>query len=136
MSERVVHYGHCLCGAVRFEAEGQPKWIAFCHCESCRRHTASPVAVFVGFDERNFRFTADLPQVFESSKDVRRSFCRACGSPLTYQSARYPDEVHVYAGVMDDPSRYQPTAHVHFAEHLPWFDTVDGHRRHDRNSTG
>jgi hypothetical protein len=36
----------CLCGAVHFEARGQPKGIFWCH--SCRRHSGAPVSVFVG----------------------------------------------------------------------------------------
>jgi hypothetical protein len=42
--------GGCLCGAVRFIATGQPKGIYWCHCQSCRRHTGAPVAVFAVFD--------------------------------------------------------------------------------------
>jgi hypothetical protein len=42
--------GGCLCGAVRLIATGQPKRIYWCHCQSCRRHTGAPVAVFAVFD--------------------------------------------------------------------------------------
>ncbi len=129
-----VHRGHCLCQSVQFEARGAPKWIAYCHCESCRRHTASAVAVFVGFDEQNVRFTGAAPQAYESSRDVWRSFCRVCGSPLTYRSKRFPGEVHIYVGVMDDPGRYEPTAHVYCSERLPWFETTDHHHRYERTS--
>jgi len=48
MSE--TYSGRCLCGAVRFEARGQPKGIFWCHCDSCRRHSGAPVSVFVGFE--------------------------------------------------------------------------------------
>jgi len=42
--------GGCLWGAVRFIATGQPKWVAWCHCESCRKHSRGPVSVFVAFE--------------------------------------------------------------------------------------
>jgi hypothetical protein len=42
--------GRCLCGAVRFEALGQPKGVFWCHCDSSRRHSGAPVSVFVGFE--------------------------------------------------------------------------------------
>jgi hypothetical protein len=32
--------GGCLCGCVRFVATGRPSWVAWCHCQSCRRHSA------------------------------------------------------------------------------------------------
>jgi len=35
--------GRCLCGAVTYSYEGLENWQAHCHCESCRRATASPM---------------------------------------------------------------------------------------------
>lgn len=131
-----AHRGRCLCGGVQFELATPPKWITYCHCASCRRHTASPVATFVGFDAAGFGFTADLPNAFESSPGVVRQFCGKCGSPVSYQSDRYPGEIHVYVGVMDDPSHYAPQAHVYFDEHVAWFDTADSLKRHGRTSRG
>jgi hypothetical protein len=31
-----------MCGAVRYEAVGDPTAVAHCHCESCRRHSGAP----------------------------------------------------------------------------------------------
>ncbi len=39
------YLGRCLCGAVEFEAQGAPKWVCWCHCESCRRHSGAPASV-------------------------------------------------------------------------------------------
>ena len=128
------HSGHCLCGGVEFEISDEPLWVAYCHCASCRRHTASAVALFAGFDERSVRFTRDEPKVYESSSGVWRSFCKACGSPISYRSTRFPGEVHFYVGVMNYPERYRPTAHVYFGEHIPWFDTKDELVRYEATS--
>src|SRR5437588_5951531 len=49
--------GGCLCGAVRFIATGQPKGVAWCHCQSCRKHTGAPVSVFVAFDRTAYTVT-------------------------------------------------------------------------------
>ena len=40
----------CMCGAVRYEAVGEPMTVAYCHCASCRRHTGAPVVAFVDID--------------------------------------------------------------------------------------
>ena len=40
-----AHEGRCLCGAVRFRAWGPPKWVMWCHCDSCRRHSGAPASV-------------------------------------------------------------------------------------------
>jgi hypothetical protein len=129
-----AHSGRCLCGGVRFEIGSDPLWVAYCHCASCRRHTASAVATFAGFAEDSVRFTQGEPRVYESSPKVWRSFCGNCGSPISYRSKRFPGEVHFYVGVMEHPDRYEPTAHVYFGEHVPWFDTRDTLKRYETTS--
>ena len=52
--------GSCLCGDVRFAADGQPKWTGYCHCQSCRRHTGAPVSAYAGFEASQVRFTGRL----------------------------------------------------------------------------
>ena len=49
MSAQPATTGRCLCGAIRFAAEGEPLATNFCHCESCRRHSGGAVAAFVTF---------------------------------------------------------------------------------------
>jgi len=130
------HSGHCLCGAIRFRMTTDPLWVAYCHCQSCRRHTGSVAATFAGFAEQAVSFTEGTPKVFESSPQVWRSFCGRCGSPISYRAARFPGEVHFYVGVMDRPEQYMPQAHVHHGEHIPWFETKDNLVRFERTAKG
>ena len=114
------HTGRCLCGAVRYRAEGAPKWIANCHCEGCRRATGAPMASYAGFAAERFAYTAGAPSRFASSPGVTRSFCGRCGSPLTYEGARWPGEVHVLIGTLDRPEDFVPTRNAFVEEKLPW----------------
>lgn len=120
-----VTTGRCLCGAVRYEFRGSPLWVMHCHCDSCRRHTSSPVATFVGVARDSFRFTTDPPAVYASSPGVRRSFCARCGSPIAYEADRLPDEIHLYHGTLADPAALAAQGHVHTGEQLPWFEVAD-----------
>jgi len=122
--------GRCLCGAVTYEFEGPEKWRAYCHCESCRRNTSSPVTAFFGVPSSAFRFTGTAPKVFNSSPGVRRLFCGRCGSPMAFESERWPGEIHLYAASLEDPEAYRPQGHVHVAERLSWFDVRDDLPRH------
>src|SRR5437016_14461594 len=97
--------GHCLCRAVAFSYEDAPNWTLHCHCESCRRATSAPMATWISVPRTTFRFTAGKPAYFASSPGVRRGFCARCGSPLTYENERVPDEIHLLAGALDDPQR-------------------------------
>jgi hypothetical protein len=116
----VEHAGRCLCGAVRYRATGAPKWIANCHCESCRRATGAPVTTYAGFAAESFAYVAGEPVRFRSSPGVTRTFCGRCGSPLTYAGARWPGETHVLIGTMDRPQHFVPTGDAFVEEKLPW----------------
>lgn len=122
--------GRCLCGAVTYEFDGPMKWRGYCHCESCRRNTSSPVAAFFGVPREAFRFTGAAPKVFNSSPGVQRLFCDRCGSPMAFQGERWPGEIHLYAASLEDPEAYCPEAHVHVDEQLSWFDIKDDLPRH------
>lgn len=117
--DAVTRTGHCLCGAVRFEAVGEPKWVEWCHCESCRRVTGSPVTAFAAYPKAAVTFPASTPASFISSPGVRRSFCGRCGSPVAYEGARWPDEIHLHLGLFDVPDLV-PARHGCHEEMLPW----------------
>ena len=72
MTEQTVR-GRCLCGDVRYEYRGEPVATLHCHCESCRRHTSSPVATFVCVSKASFRLLGGAPTVYVSSPGVHRA---------------------------------------------------------------
>ena len=75
--------GGCLCGAVRLIASGEPLNVAWCHCQSCRRHSGAPVFVFVDFRRDAYTVTNEEITKFSSSPGRLREFCARCGSTLT-----------------------------------------------------
>ena len=42
-----IFRGGCLCGAVRYEANGDPENASYCHCDDCKRATGGPYTVGV-----------------------------------------------------------------------------------------
>jgi len=125
VSGQSVTTGSCRCGDIRYEFVGAPDRVFHCHCDSCRRHVSSPVATFVCVFRDAFRFTQGTSQSYLSSPGARRSFCPRCGSPIAYEADRIPNEVHLYHGTLGDPNAVVPTAHVHVAEQLAWFEVLD-----------
>jgi hypothetical protein len=112
--------GGCLCGAVRFATSGQPKWVAWCHCESCRNHSGAPVSVFAAFERTTYTVTEGEITKFSSSPGTRRGFRAKRGSTLTCESDRLPAETHLHVGAFDEAARLQPTRHIFPEERLPW----------------
>jgi hypothetical protein len=117
--------GGCICGAVRFQANGQPKWVSWCHCQSCRKHSGAPVSVFVAFERSAYTVTKGEITKFNSSRQTRRGFCAKCGSTLTCESERLPTETHFHVGAFDRAAEFQPTRHIFPEERLPWLHLED-----------
>lgn len=118
--------GRCLCGAVSWVSEGPMKWSAYCHCDSCRRASSAPFVALFGVDDSGLNWSGPVGRI-ESSAEVERGFCSRCGSPLFYRNTvRWPEETHIPAITLDDPSIYAPRAHVYYNERVPWIEMRDG----------
>ncbi|WP_232829462.1 GFA family protein [Tropicimonas sp. IMCC34043] len=117
--------GHCLCGAVAYETDGAQNWAGYCHCASCRRNCAAPVAAFFGVPNGHWRWTGVDPAIYRSSPGAARLFCDRCGTPMAYATDAAPDEIHFYAATMADPASYRPEVHYHVDEALPWLAIAD-----------
>jgi hypothetical protein len=51
MNERGQFSGSCLCGAVRYAFDSEPKVTLACHCSSCRKATGSAFGVWSLVDQ-------------------------------------------------------------------------------------
>lgn len=114
--------GGCLCGAVRYRISGLPRWVAHCHCSMCRRAQGAGFVTWFGVAAESFVLEAgaDVLRRHQSSPEATRSFCGRCGSPLLFQSGRWPGETHVTLASLDDPSGLEPQAHAYWSSRAAW----------------
>ena len=113
MSENSKRYtGGCLCGALRYEAEGEPTYSGHCYCSDCRKATGSGFIAFMGFPSGALSFSGQSRTFTSRSArggDAARNFCSVCGS-LVFGGVIGKDDSHtIYAGSLDDPSSFHPT---------------------------
>ena len=118
--------GGCLCGKIRYQVTAMPMVVTHCHCATCRRATGAPFITWMTVSPDTFSFTAGEPDYFRSTDDVRRGFCAACGSTLSYVNDKHPEELDIAAATLDDPASVSPVDHIWFGEKLPWIDPGDG----------
>ncbi len=129
--------GGCHCCAIRYEATGDPLYVPYCHCASCRNTTGAPVVMFVNFQANGIRFTKGERKVYQSSPNVRRTFCPDCVTPLSYEGAWGGNAiVEVYVSTLDDPDAFVPDRHVFYGERIKWFDVADQLPRYNGSSAG
>lgn len=121
--------GSCFCGAIRFRVPLPPLWVAHCHCSMCRRAQGAPFVTWFGIPGEQFEFvgTADELRTFHSSPEARRSFCGRCGTPLFFESSRWPGELHVTLASLDPQvaATLSPQAHVYWSDRAPWCAVQD-----------
>lgn len=134
MSEKNVYSGGCLCGAVRFEAKGEPLGSSHCHCEMCRRASGAPVVTFISFEADKIAWTKGKPQIYKSSSFASRGFCPNCGSQLTFQFDAKPGRLSLNVGCLDDPEQAHPSLHLFAQEAISWLKMEDGLPRHEGGS--
>ncbi len=123
--------GGCLCGAVRYEASGEPYNVTHCHCEDCRKCAGAPFVTWASFRRNNFRFTHGAPREIAWARRIR-SFCASCGTALTFMSGPDTDEVDVTVSSFDYPDATLPQDHVWIEDRLPWVKLADNLPQHAR----
>ena len=50
--------GGCYCGALRYQAEGEPLFKGQCHCRECQYITGGSVNVVMGMPEARYKLIA------------------------------------------------------------------------------
>ena len=118
--------GGCFCGAVRYAVDGEVFHSTLCHCRDCRRMSGAPAVAWFSVRMGRLRFTHGNPATHHSSAHVLRGFCATCGTTLTYQDDRSPDELDITSASLDDPDSVAPQDHTFVQERLAWMRTADG----------
>jgi hypothetical protein len=117
--------GHCLCGAISFEVEGDLAGPDACHCSICRRWSGH---VWASTDVPRARVTIDGEdniRWYQSSEKVRRGSCSQCGSALFFDPPAR-DWIGIAMGAFDVPTGTRLAVHIFTADKGDYYDIADG----------
>jgi hypothetical protein len=117
--------GGCFCGAVQVEVTGEPVVMGYCHCESCRTWSASPVNAFMLWKPESVHVTKGADKIGTFNKTPRsfRKWCRSCGGHLFNEHPHW-NLVDVYAATIPE-FPFKAGLHVNYQEtKLPMHDGV------------
>jgi hypothetical protein len=117
--------GGCQCGAVRYALYVEPTAADLCHCRMCRKAMGNLFMAVAGVPLEEFAWTAGAPATYRSSSVAERTFCRDCGTPLSF---RYlgRERISVTTGSLDEPARARPTVQNGIESRVPWFHELAG----------
>jgi len=117
-----MYKGACLCGAVRFEINGEINNIVYCHCSQCRKVQGSAFAVNGNLDADKFIFTQgeELLTAYESTPGQKKYFCKQCGSPIMSKTDTAPDKVRVRLGTIESDITERPGCHIFVGSKANW----------------
>jgi len=114
-----TYKGGCLCGHIRFEAEGPPLKPHTCSCTMCQHHSGALTLHWVEFPSDKVRWRTK-PSVWRSSDYSSRSFCPTCGSTLGAIDDK--PVVALVLGSFDSANRKElaPEYHSHVGKRPKW----------------
>ena len=120
----MIREGGCLCGAVRFKAEGAPLNVRICHCRNCQKAMGSPFFARALFPQTALTLEGETGR-YPSSENVDRVFCKQCGTRL-FSWRRNGTAAGVALATFDDRNAFAPTEHIWVQEKPDWLKLDDG----------
>ena len=126
--------GHCECGRVSFEVDGDITDFSHCHCSQCRRLHGAAFATFAAVSSNQFRYVSgenDI-SVYASSDSHDRVFCATCGSNILVALLdEEPDTLYLSMSMIEgDPPRPQGY-HIYVGSKAPWHEISDDLKQYD-----
>ncbi len=129
--KKKAYTGGCLCGAIRYAAEGPPWGITHCHCSICRRASGAAFVTWGSFKTTDLAYEGETPSLYASTPKAKRGFCPHCGSTLSFAFNSMPDLVDIAIATLDDPEAVKPENHIFTTTQLSWAHLDDGLPRYD-----
>ena len=113
--------GGCRCGAVRFRVTTEPVMTLACHCNGCRRMTASAFSLTTTVPEGGFAVVAGEPAPGALRTPAAQHWhCPECHSSTHSSFTSSTGFVNVRATAFDATGWFSPFCETMAAEKLAW----------------
>jgi hypothetical protein len=113
-------HGGCYCGYVRYVITGDIESSGLCHCENCRKAVGAQAVAWILLKKDRFSITEGELTRYKTETKAWRGFCPKCGSSISYESPKRPDEIDITTGSLDDPEAFPPEWDAFDDEKISW----------------
>jgi hypothetical protein len=121
-------HGSCHCGAIRFEADGDPQKAGVCHCTDCQSLTGSAFSLFFQVPCEGFKLTSGQPKIYvktaESGNRRAQAFCANCGTRLWAAAEKDPPVYNLRIGTLRERAELPPRMQLWCRSSLPWVNEL------------
>ena len=132
--------GGCYCGALRYQAKGEPLFKGQCYCRECQYVSGGHPNAVMGMPADGFAYTQGSPKEFrrkDLENPVTREFCGECGTQMLSRAPSIPNGVLLKVGTMDDPAQFgTPQMAIYLCDKQPFHQVPDGIPTFDRTPGG
>ena len=120
-----MHTGSCLCGAVKFQVEGELRPPDGCHCIQCRK-TSGHYWASTDVPRKALKVEGEFNVAwYRSSEKAQRGFCSTCGASLFWDPI-HKDFIGVAMGAFDAPTNTKLAIHIYVADKGDYYEITDG----------
>jgi len=116
--------GRCHCGAIRYEAEVDPRTATICHCTDCQMLTGSAFRANVQAPSATFVLRAGTPKTYiktaESGTKRVHAFCGDCGTPVYSCAIADPPTYSLRLGCITPRAGLVPKRRIWTRSAMPW----------------
>ena len=131
--------GGCLCGVVRYRAQGEPSRTVVCHCKFCQRATGSAFAIWPTYPHARVDIIGSIlsyeHRSDESGRWIRLDFCPRCGTTVSSRFEKGPGEIAILGGTFDDASWIRVDRQVWTRSAPHWSPMPEGIESFERSSS-
>jgi hypothetical protein len=115
--------GGCQCGEVRYLVNPPLPPAYCCHCDECRKQSASAFSMSVAIEWARLSVTGEIDATEATSfsgKPKLRCFCKTCGTRLWHRSSSDSVWITLKVGTLDKASHIVPRGHLWVSKKQPW----------------
>lgn len=121
--------GSCLCGAVKYQINSNPKAVSHCHCTQCRKSHGAAFASYGSVLRKDLELlegTEDIKS-YPSSEAVLRQFCSHCGASLFWSriQGEFSEWISIALGTLDTAFTPGKQQHVEVTSKASWYEIQD-----------
>ena len=120
-------HGACLCGGITFSVNGFSTEVANCHCTMCRKFHGAAFGTLVSVYGLKWLSGTELIKEFIAANGTTRTFCRECGSSISFLSkGANASEIEMAIALFDTDIPVKVDAQIFTQNKANWCELLTG----------